>query len=92
LDDIVQTNTLATIDFNASKVSMYPNPTSNYLTIEANSTINRVAVYNILGQEVLVKSPKSNATTLQTSELKKGVYIVKTDVDGKLTTAKIIKE
>ncbi len=92
LDDIVQTNTLATIDFKASKVSMYPNPTSSYLTIEANSTINRVVVYNILGQEVLAKSPKSNATTLLTAELKKGIYLVKTEVDGKVSTTKIIKE
>jgi hypothetical protein len=29
---------------------MYPNPVKSNLTIEANSTIERVSVYNILGQ------------------------------------------
>jgi hypothetical protein len=71
---------------------MYPNPVTNYMTIEANSAIDKVSVYNILGQEVLVRSPKSNSTTIQTSELQKGVYIVKTTVDGKATITKMIKD
>jgi hypothetical protein len=70
---------------------MYPNPVTDYFTIEANGAIDEVTVYNVLGQEILVKSPKSNATTIQTSDLQKGVYIIKMAVDGKVTTAKIIK-
>ena len=87
----VATN-LSVANFETSKVRMYPNPVTNYLTIEANSTIERVSVYNLLGQEVLVKSPKSNSTILQTNELQKGVYIVKTNIDGKVNSSKIIKE
>jgi hypothetical protein len=79
-------------DFETANFKMYPNPVSNDLTIEANSTIEKVSVYNLLGQEVLSTSPKSNATTLQTNNLQKGVYIVRTDIDGKVTTTKIIKE
>ena len=84
--------TLGTTKFEISNVKMYPNPVSNYLTIEANTTIEKVAVYNLLGQEVLSRSPKSNSATLQTNNLQKGVYIVRTDIDGKVTTTKIIKE
>jgi hypothetical protein len=83
---------LGTVNFETSKVVMYPNPVTNYMTIEANSAIDKVSVYNILGQEVLVRSPKSNSTTIQTSELQKGVYIVKTTVDGKVTITKMIKD
>jgi hypothetical protein len=83
---------LSVANFEISKVMMYPNPVTNYFTIEANSTIDKVSVYNVLGQEVLVKSPKSNSTTIQTSQLSKGVYIIKTAVDGKMTTTKMIKE
>ena len=71
---------------------MYPNPVKNILTIEANSEIQRVSVYNILGQEVLVANPKSNSTTLQTNELKKGVYMVTTEIDGNVSTSKLVKE
>jgi endoglucanase len=76
----------------ASSVKMYPNPVKNILTIEANSEIQRVSVYNILGQEVLKSSPKSNTANLQTNELQKGVYMVTTEIDGKLSTSKVVKE
>ena len=83
---------LGTSKFETSSVKMYPNPVKNTLTIEANSEIQRVSVYNILGQEVLKASPKSNSATLQTNELQKGVYMVTTEIDGKLSTSKVVKE
>jgi hypothetical protein len=43
------------------KVMMYPNPVSNVLTI--NSTIENVSIYNILGQEVLLKIKKQYCNT-----------------------------
>jgi hypothetical protein len=51
-----------------------------------------VSVYNILGQEVLSARPSSNSTTLQTNNLQKGMYIVKTEIDGKVSASKIMKE
>ena len=83
---------LGTEKFETSKMSLYPNPVKNTLNIEAKGSIERVAVYSILGQEVMSKSPKSNATTLQTSGLQKGTYIVKSTIDGKTSTSKFIKE
>ena len=84
--------TLGVSKFDASNIKMYPNPVRNTLTIEANSAIQKVSVYNVLGQEVMAKSPKSNAATLQTGSLQKGVYMVKTEIDGNVSTSKIIKE
>ena len=83
---------LGATTFDKSNVKMYPNPVKNTLTIEANVSINKVSVYTILGQEVLMSVPKTNTTTVQTGVLQKGVYIVKTDIDGKISTSKIIKE
>ena len=91
-DDVKFVSALSTAKFDTSSIKMYPNPVINSLTIEANSAIQRVSVYTILGQEVMAISPKSNAATLQTSALQKGVYIVKTDIDGNVSTSKIIKE
>lgn len=84
--------TLGVAKFETSSVKMYPNPVRNTLTIEANSAIQKISVYNILGQEVMSKSPKSSSATLQTSALEKGTYIVKTDIDGNISTNKLIKE
>lgn len=83
---------LGTEKFETSSVKMYPNPVKNTLTIDANSAIQRVSVYNILGQEVLKASPKTNSVTLQTNELQKGVYMVTTEIDGKVSTSKVVKE
>jgi hypothetical protein len=83
---------LSTAKFDVSGIKMYPNPVKNTLTVEANSNIQKVSIYNVLGQEVMAKSPKSNAATLQTGSLQKGVYMVKTEIDGNVSTSKIIKE
>lgn len=91
-DDVKFVATLSTAKFDKTSIKMYPNPVKNSLTIDANSNIQKVSVYNILGQEVMTASPKSNSTILQTSALQKGVYILKTDIEGNISTNKIIKE
>jgi len=91
-DDLTQQLTLSTARFDTSSIKMYPNPVRNTLTIDANSSIQKVSVYNVLGQEVMSRSPKSNSTTLQTNELQKGVYMVTTEIDGNVSTRKIVKE
>jgi hypothetical protein len=92
VDDIQFAGALSTAKFETSSVKMYPNPVRNTLTIDANSSIQKVSVYNILGQEVMTASPKSNSATLQTSALQKGAYMVRTEIDGSTSTNKIIKE
>ena len=83
---------LGTTKFEKSNLKVYPNPATSNITIEANSAIERVSVYNILGQEVLSKSPKANNTTLDISNLQKGTYLVKTTSEGKTETTKLIKK
>ena len=91
-DDVKFVSALSTAKFDTSSIKMYPNPVENTLTIEANSEIQRVCIYNVLGQEVMSTSPKSNSTTLQTNDLQKGVYMVTTEIDNKISSSKIIKE
>lgn len=78
--------------FEASSVKMFPNPAINSLTIEAKSRIEKVTIYSVLGQEVIAKYPNSNTITLQTGSLQKGAYIVKSIIEGKTVTSKLIKE
>jgi len=92
IDDITFAAALSTNKFEKASVKMYPNPVKNTLSIQANGSIQRVSVYNIIGQEVLSASPKSNTTTLQTNQLKAGVYIVKTDIDGVISASKVLKD
>jgi hypothetical protein len=71
-------------------LNMYPNPISNgtlYIT-SSNSEAKSVAVYDVLGKQVLNTKTSSNAVNV--SNLKGGVYFVKITEDGKTDTKKLI--
>jgi len=55
-------------------VSVYPNPTDNYLFIEGNKNPISISIYNLLGAEVIAKSATDK---INVSELSKGVYIIR---------------
>ncbi|MGV3459798.1 MAG: T9SS type A sorting domain-containing protein [Flavobacterium sp.] len=72
-------------------VSLYPNPVTNELNIEAgNATIENIVVYNLLGQ--IVKNSTGDRKTLDTSDLNAGTYFVKVYTDLGVTDKKIIKK
>lgn len=82
---------LGVSSFEASNIRMYPNPTSTVFTIEANDVIENVALYNVLGQEVLAKTSNSTSVTLDVANLQTGVYVVKTMVGGVASTSRLVK-
>lgn len=86
------TSNLATTSFEASKIRMYPNPSSTYLTIENTDTIDSVSIINTLGQEVMRKASNATSTTLSVSDLQSGVYIVKIVSAGTTSTQRFIKK
>lgn len=83
---------LSTESFAVSNVKLYPNPTSNVLNIESVGTIQNIAIFNVLGQEVINKSTNESSIRLDVSGLNAGVYIVKSIIDGKVSSTKFIKE
>lgn len=93
VDDITITTTLGASDFNSNKFTMYPNPVKDILNIGYNKTISDVAIYNILGQEVLVKTVNTDQSQINVTNLSKGTYLVKvTTEDGTTKTMKVVKE
>ena len=89
-------NKLAALDNNENepnkKITLYPNPVSNYFTLNANTT--QVEIFSITGQ--LVKSYKSNFSSesqFEISDLNNGIYLVKaTDTNDRETTLKLVKQ
>ena len=80
-------------NFSPSTVNMYPNPTSDNVTITAKSEIETVSIYNMLGQEVMKNSPKSDSVTVSIADFQAGVYLVKTTtIDGISSSSRIIKK
>jgi endoglucanase len=83
---------LSNNDFEKLKARIYPNPATNLLNIESEVSIEKVTVYNILGQEVISKSPNTELVTLDVSNLQVGVYIVKTSINGNISSTRFIKD
>jgi endoglucanase len=83
---------LDTNSFEASNVKLYPNPATNVLNIEAAFNMERVAVYNLLGQEVISQTPNSEVVVLDVASLQTGIYVVKTTIDGNESSTKFVKE
>ena len=83
----VQTNLgLSSNEFLSLKYE--PNPVQNILTLESNTVIKSVLVYDLLGQKVYEQSFNDSTIQINLSELYSGNYIVK--LQGE-TTQKVIK-
>lgn len=74
-----------------SSFSYYPNPVVDVLNLANNSVIERVEIFNLLGQQVLKVVTNTNQPSVKVGELAKGAYIVKAYAEGAEHTFKIIK-
>ena len=83
---------LATEDFAASNIKMFPNPAQNSLSINAVENITNITVFNVLGQNVLSINPNHNSLILPIENLEKGTYIIKVMIDGKVASSRFVKE
>lgn len=73
-----------------SKISLYPNPSSDVLNIEnTTGNITNVEIYSING--LLIRESQNN-TVLHVADLQSGIYIVKIKIDDQLLNYKFIKK
>lgn len=71
---------------------LFPNPATNILNVQANSRIENVSIFNVVGQEVVSMKSDDELVKVDVSSLNTGVYVVKTTIEGKTSTSKFIKE
>jgi len=83
---------LSTKGFDMTNFKAYPNPVKNILNLSYDKAISNVAVYNVLGQEVITKSVNANLSQIDMSNLAAGTYMVKVASDNQQTTIKVVKE
>ncbi|MFD2916590.1 ELWxxDGT repeat protein [Psychroserpens luteus] len=87
-------NTLSADEYiNSSKISIYPNPVKNVLTIETTFTGNlQLNVMNQLGQLVLRQNQSLSSISLDVSNISKGLYFLNiASENGNSQTIKFIK-
>ncbi|WP_299115400.1 T9SS type A sorting domain-containing protein [uncultured Winogradskyella sp.] len=84
--EVLSIDDVSVIDF-----SLYPNPAKDVLNIQTNNvTINSVSIYDMLGKEVL--SVKEVNNSIDISNLKSGIYLIKIATNEASVTKKIVKE
>jgi hypothetical protein len=72
----------------AQNVSVYPNPTKDVLTVEAEN-ISSVVVYNSLGQKVFAQTFDGNEAKIDMSSFDAGIYMVRVNTNGNEVTRKV---
>ncbi|TDO82935.1 putative repeat protein (TIGR01451 family)/predicted secreted protein (Por secretion system target) [Flavobacterium chryseum] len=86
--------TLGTQDFEFSKYfTIYPNPVQNVLNISIKNdiTIKSIAIYDVLGQLVIVVPNSENVYQVDVSKLKTGNYFIKIKSNKGTSSSKFIK-
>lgn len=88
INSIIFDNTLGVDDVDLkddASISLYPNPVQHVLNVKASSNINKIEVYNILGQHVL---SIKNSNSIDVQQLNKGAYITKIFQDNDIVSTK----
>ncbi|WP_281233215.1 GEVED domain-containing protein [Flavobacterium gelatinilyticum] len=80
---------LGTGDFDKASYSIYPNPTSDYASIEASEVVKEVTVFNITGQQI----SNGKSSVIDLSNVPQGVYLVRILFEnGKTVVQKMIRK
>lgn len=75
-----------------SSIAVSPNPTSSTVTINCNSNIKSIQVYDIQGRLLETKLVDDTKTTINISEKTSGIYLLKITSDNGSKVEKIVKE
>ena len=82
------TNSIHLVKADNSLVSIYPNPASDYVTVEGKN-INRIDLLDISGKRLLTQSGNK---TIAIGNLPAGLYIVRIEADGNIIQKKLLKK
>jgi hypothetical protein len=91
-DDIAFAETSSTVDLAELGVALYPNPVVSNLTIQADSPVEMIEIFNLQGQRVLLDRPAGPQRNLDLSKLAAGTYFVRFTSGDKRATATIMKQ
>lgn len=86
-----ETSTLSTQESvaNAENISIYPNPTTDYINIKSSAKIKNVEVYEISGKKINVKL---DGNKVDVKDLGTGTYLLNVETEGRNYTKQFIKK
>ncbi|MEL6810870.1 MAG: T9SS type A sorting domain-containing protein [Bacteroidota bacterium] len=84
--------TLSVEDNTIEGLTYYPNPVRDYMDISANSSIDNVIVFDVLGRQVLQQDGDQNTMKLNLASLTSGNYLAQITSENTVQVIKLIKE
>ena len=88
----ITSETLGTSTNTLEGFTLYPTIVKEELNFRSQNNVEAITVFNVLGQKVFSGVPNSNNSSINLSNLRPGVYVVKVSAEGKTGSYKIIKE
>jgi len=79
---------LPNVETKDNRIAVYPNPVRNLLNIQSQNNVQRIEIFNLMGQKVI----DTHDTEINTSDLTSGVYVVRVATDKGIATSKFVKE
>lgn len=85
-----------TIDDNPSKITIYPNPATDAITIDDTNYSQgepyQINIFDVNGREIFSKTITETYPVINISHWKSGVYLIQFEQDGKCQNKKFIKQ
>ena len=85
-------NVLSNAGWSLKDLTAIPNPVRDYLYISYAKTISSVAIFNVLGQQLISKDLNDNESKVDMSNFANGTYMVKINADNQQKVIKVVKE
>ncbi len=89
---ITSSSILGINDLETTQFTYFPNPVNDQLIINAQASVNDIAVFNMLGQVVLRQSPNSSNCMVDMAALRTGVYFVQVSIGNNTQTVRVLKQ
>ena len=85
---------LGVSNYSKTDIVLYPNPTSDFvnITLSSDSDKGTIRIYSILGKTILDQTIDKNAKAISLKSIAAGIYIYELNLNGIITTGKIIKQ
>jgi hypothetical protein len=85
-------NVLSINDIEDLSFILYPNPAINQINIQSKSNIENLSIIDLMGRTVKQQIPNSNESSLDVSDLSRGIYLVKLNFGEKEAVTRFIKK
>lgn len=92
MDISFQSTVLSTDENVFDGFSFFPNPVQNTINISTQTEVQKITLFNLVGQAILEQEVNATSSQIDISRLTSGVYLMQISVDGQIGTYKVIKE